>query len=696
MSRFGGIPVDGQGQQTKPSGSRFGGVPVDGAGGPEKPYEPFPEYASAPSWGDTASMLGKRFVREVAAVPGYAADMIDAVGAIPGVNATPLGTITGARKAQLGLMGYDPSQGGPAPLGSDNIREAIGGYAPSLKPRDPKTDFERYAGAVVDFAAPAAVSLGAGIVPATARTLALEGGATLTGGIGQEIGRDAAPGNPWAPAIGGLAGTILNPATLARVPGQVVRGAIRGGEKGRQAVNQAVKAFKEFGSSPTVGQAAPESGVGRVIESVLARSPGGAHVMLDKFRSQIEKAGKYVNDMTTKTAGVNITYHDAGQTVAQGARQFRGRFDKIRTALEDQFNKMVPRSSRFQAPEYQKALGDLTGVAEGFPNTQRTVQNAFVRQLAEDFSKDAKGGTISLEALRGIRTRVGMELDQAVLKPDVDTGAMKHLYSALTRDIETIANQAGPRARMAWDRAMMVERDGNLRLEKIIDPLVKNRTVEQIQKSISQLDGTRARGLMKSLTPEQRRIVAASVMEDMGRATPSQQVNNADAVAAPEFSFETFLTNYRKMKQAGMADAVFNAPETAGMREGLDALLTASGRARESARFLGNPSGTARAGMAQAAMYSMVTAPFDPSLMTAAASFTGFYLAPNLGARLFRNPKFVSWLGKATRISPAEMPGHIARLGKIASEYPDSAGPIREYVNAIQAQIGTPQQETPQ
>lgn len=694
MSKFGGVPVD-EPAQPQASGSRFGGVPVDAApaGGPEHKYEPFPEYATPPSWGDTASMLGKRFVREVAAVPGYAADMVDAISATPAAAVNPIfGTVVGARNLQKRLFGHDPSSGQPAPLGSDSIRAALKDYAPALTPRDPKTDFERYAGAVADFAAPAVATMGAGMVPATGRMAALEAGASLTGGVGQEVARDIAPGTPWAPAAGGIVGTILNPSTLARAPGQIVRGVIRGGEKGRQAVNNAVKAFGEFGSSPTVGQAAPESGIGRVIESVLAKSPGGSHVMLDKFREQIDKAGRYVNDLTSKTAGVNVTYHDAGQAVAVGARQFRGRYDKLRTALEERFNKMVPRSSVFTAPEYQKALGNLTGVAQGYPNTQRTVQNAFVRQLAEDFSKDAKGGALSLEALRNIRTRIGMELDQAVLKPDVDTGAMKNLYGALTRDIEGIANNAGPQARMAWSRAMQVEREGAQRLEKIIDPLVKNRTVEQIQQSISRLDGTRARGLMRSLTPEQRRIVAASVMEDMGRAKPSQQVHNADAVDAPEFSFETFLTNYRKMDQAGMADAVFGIPETAGMRQGLDSLLTASGRAREAAKFLGNPSGSARAGMAQAALYSMLTAPFDPSLTAASAAFTGFYLGPNLMARLFRNPDFVSWLGKGTKMAPGEMPGHIARLAKIASENPELADPIRQYNDALRAHLGAPEQ----
>lgn len=664
--------------------------------------------SAAGDYVDTQSFLGKRFLTSAASMPGAPNDIASMAARNLPLGAGTFLPIIGPTVLAEQIRQRQPGADKMALGGSENIRGAIGDLSGGvLTPRAPKNDFERYAGAVMDFAGAVAPTVGAGAIPTTARALAIEGGAALTGGVGQELARDVAPDNPYAPIIGGIAGTVLNPSMLARVPGQLVRGAMRGGEQGRQAVNKAVTAFKEFGSSPTVGQASPESGIGRVIESVLARSPGGAHIMLDKFRSQLDKAGKYVNDLTTKTAGTNVTYHDAGETILKGSHQFRSRYDKLRTNLEEQFNKLVPRDTVFLAPEYEKALGELTNVAKGFPNTQRSVQNPFVRELAEGFKKDAKGGirtgsgfngnglsgTVSLEALRQIRTRIGMELDQAVLKPDVDTGAMKKLYGALTRDIEDIANQHGPQARMAWDRAMKVEREGAQRLEQIIDPLIRNRTIEQIQQSVSRLDGTRAREIMKSLRPQQQRIVASSIMEDMGRAKPSQQTSNADAVAAPEFSFETFLTNYRAMKQRGMADAVFGIPETASMRDGLDALLAASARARESARFLGNPSGSARAGMAQAAMYSMVTAPFDPSLVTAATAFTGFYMAPNAMARLFRSQRFVEWLGKSTKMRPEEFPGHLARLAVIAREDPSVSDEVRQYSDALRAHVGSPKTE---
>lgn len=699
MSQFGGVPVE---QPAPKGGSRFGGVPADGGlGGASSEGAPQPlteVREQEPSWGDTATFLGKRALTAAATLPGVPADLVALAARNLPTGAGTFLPIIGPTITAEQIRMRQPGADSMTPLGTENIRAAIDDLSGgALTPRAPRTTFERYGGAVADFAGAVAPSFGAGAIPATGRALAGAGGASLTGGVGQELARDIAPDNPYAPIVGGVVGSVLNPSVLARAPGQLVRGAIRGGEQGRQAVNKAVAAFKEFGSSPTVGQAAPESGIGRVIESVLARSPGGAHIMLDKFRSQLDKAGKYVNDLTTKIAGTNVTYHDAGQAIATGARQFRGRYDKLRTALEEQFNKMVPRDTVFLAPQYEKALNELTGVAKGFPATQQTIQNPFVRQLAADLKRDAKGGprpgglsgTISLEALRGIRTRIGMELDQAMLKPDVDTGSMKKLYGALTRDIEDIANQAGPQARAAWDRAMKVEAEGARRLEHIIDPLIKNRTIEQIQQSVARLDGTRARGIMQSLTAQQRRIVASSIMEDMGRAKPSQQYQNADEVAAAEFSFETFLTNYRAMKQRGMADAVFGIPETAGMRDGLDALLTAAGRARESARFLANPSGSARQGMAQAGMYGLVTAPFG-GLSSAVPVAVGAYIVPNTMARLFRSPRFVEWLGKATKTRPEEFPSHVARLAAIVQEDPDLAEPVREYVAALQGQVGAP------
>ncbi len=402
----------------------------------------------------------------------------------------------------------------------------------------------------------------------------------------------------------------------------------------------------------------------------------------------MDAAGEYVNNLTTNTAGVNVTYNDAGQAAMSGVKQFRTRYDNAVKTLENHFGQQVPKNTIAPAPMYQKALNDLTNVASGFPATQKTVQNSFVRELADNFKNDAPNGEMSVEALRQTRTRIGMELDQASLKPDVDTGALKSLYAGLTRDLEGIAAQAGPRAKMAWDRAQRAEKMGAQRLQNYLDPLVKNRTVEQVQSSLARLDGTRAKELMASLRPDQRRIVAASLMEDMGMAKPSQQTAGGNAALGNDnqFSFETFLTNYKTMQQKGMADAVFNHPSTAGMKQGLDALVTASGRARESARFLSNPSGSARAGMAQAAMFGLVTSPLT-GMSNAIPMAVGAYVAPNLAARLFRNPDVVQWLGKATQMQPAELPGHLARLAVVARQNPELADPIRQYIDALKAQI---------
>ena len=76
--------------------------------------------------------------------------------------------------------------------------------------------------------------------------------------------------------------------------------------------------------------------------------------------------------------------------------------------------------------------------------------------------------------------------------------------------------------------------------------------------------------------------------------------------------------------------------------------------------------------------------------------FTGFYAAPNAMARLFRSPRFVEWLGKSTQITPAEFPGHLARLGVIAREDPSIADDVHNYSDALRAHVGAPKNERSQ
>ena len=157
---------------------------------------PAPETQPAgdePSWGDTASFLGKRFLTSAASLPGVPADLAGiAARNLPtgaGTFIPILGPTITAEQIRMRQPGADRM----TPLGTENIRGAIDDLSGgTLTPRAPKTDFERYGGAVADFAGAVAPTMGAGAIPATGRALAIEGGASLTGGIGQEAARDIA------------------------------------------------------------------------------------------------------------------------------------------------------------------------------------------------------------------------------------------------------------------------------------------------------------------------------------------------------------------------------------------------------------------------------------------------------------------------------------------------------------------------
>jgi hypothetical protein len=155
-------------------------------------------------------------------------------------------------------------------------------------------------------------------------TAAEYGGAVVGGEIGAGIDRAQGGSGNEGRAYGSMAGGLAPMA--AGAAGTTARYALRGGERGRQDVADAVAASDELANlagqnyqptrtqrvldalgggsgrpvNLTAGQAAPKRGLVRMIERVASYFPGGYPVLANKIASQLEQAGNAVTTIANR------------------------------------------------------------------------------------------------------------------------------------------------------------------------------------------------------------------------------------------------------------------------------------------------------------------------------------------------------------------------------------------------------------
>ncbi|VTY37149.1 Uncharacterised protein [Xylophilus ampelinus] len=173
--------------------------------------------------------------------------------------------------------------------------------------------------------------------------------------------------------------------------------------------------------------------------------------------------------------------------------------------------------------------------------------------------------------------------------------------------------------------------------------------------------GTTINRVMQAMPMENRREVAAAVLQRLGRARSGQQNEMGDA-----FSSETFLTGL-----AGMSPEARRALFGSLGVDGLEARINEMGRMaatrREGAQVFANPSGTARQtallGWGAALMSALASG--NP---VAIASALGAPALANAGARLATSQRVVDFASRPTTISPGAAPVALAELARLSQE----------------------------
>lgn len=260
---------------------------------------------------------------------------------------------------------------------------------------------------------------------------------------------------------------------------------------------------------------------------------------------------------------------------------------------------------------------------------------SIVRQVAGSMAD----GKLPYEAVKKLRTLVGAELENPSIVSDVPRSKWKAVYAALSQDMQAAADNAGPAARSALNRANAYHSAGMSRIDALSRVIDKNGGPEAIFNAATSgtKDGaTTLRTVMQSLKPDEQKVLASTMIRRLGKATAGQQ--NAEG---SQFSMSTFLTNWNKLSPQAKSNLFGRFGD--GLSDDMDAVARMAGNVRAGSKVFANPSGTATAGAGLTAMGT-----FIGSLLTghpvAAAAVAGGAGTANLTARLMTNPAFVRFL----------------------------------------------------
>ena len=163
---------------------------------------------------------------------------------------------------------------------------------------------------------------------------------------------------------------------------------------------------------------------------------------------------------------------------------------------------------------------------------------------------------------------------------DVPRSKWTEVYRAISDDLGAAASAAGPEAEAVWKWANQFTKTQTERLEQLSGIVGRDAPEKVFQAATSgTAEGdTVARRVVSALPKQERREVAAALIQRMGRAAPGQQ----DAEGAA-FSSEQFLSNLGRMSKAARW-TLFGRTDVDGVLEQVENFARVAQTRREGGR----------------------------------------------------------------------------------------------------------------
>ena len=506
----------------------------------------------------------------------------------------------------------------------------------------------------------------------------LQGISAMSGAIGAGMAEQAG-GGPLEQTVAGLAGSIVPSAAALRfapIPGTSVKAPVPiMAERAAQAVGRAgtakeqiqrnLEAFQRAGTTPSAGQVT-ESGLLQGIESTMGRVPGSIDIMRAKSISQQAEIGGKVKQIADELSAIKEPVV-AGQRIQKGIQEVF--YPSVRARESGLYNKLdnyLPATTPVSSKNIYSALKGMTGEIEGAPalSQSQLLVSPELRSLTKALESDMidSSGNIPFSVLKGLRTKIGEKLGSVTLGANVTQGQYKKLYSALSDDLMSAAQTAGPKAVSSLKRANQFSRLMHERFDKLQSFIDKNEPEKVFNAAFQGAEAgpSRLYAMMRSLPKEDQKSVVSA---KMGRALPGSQDAGGDI-----FSTERFLTNWNKLSPGAKSELFGRFGSK--FKEDMDKIAKTAELIREGSRVLANPSGTAGA-VVGPATYASVAGSLAAGKYGFATGILSAGLLSNLGSRLFTSPRYVNWLAKNIDAPPNAVPGAIASLISIAENTDD-------------------------
>ncbi len=531
-------------------------------------------------------------------------------------------------------------------------------------------------------------------------------------------------GNALLSVAGGAAGTYaaesgaspalsilasMTPQAATSGASSLAKTAVRGGEQGRQNMQQRIQDFKEGGvENPSVGLASGNRLV-QGVENVLANAPGAVGVMQsarERMISGMQNKTASARDAASQNYGADV----AGRAIQGDLMSLlKPRVVDGYERVNNRLLTLIDPEQRFPIDNSISALASATSVNPAAPATTGSLVqpriNALQRNMLADSTSPVAPGPfqsvgvsapppvnqgLPVSALREIRSGIGREAASNAIIGTPEQADFKSVYGGLSQDIRNAARttdmDAGPQpnnrgpAERTFDRGNALYRAGMERIERV-QPFVNKDAPEQAYNALVQSgkeNVSTLRAVKKSVSPETRGAVAATYIDRLGRANPSNQNDLGDV-----WSPERFLTNWNTLAPKAKMEMFSGFKGAESVAKSMDQIAKAASMLRDSSKVWANPSGTGANLVAQGAIGATAFgALFNPSAAGVAA---GGMAGANLIARILTHPKSVNWLAEATKIPEADTVAHLNRLVNMANESKDAQfkKDVAEYVQLL-------------
>jgi len=395
----------------------------------------------------------------------------------------------------------------------------------------------------------------------------------VSAGAGSASAQTAAEAGvgPVGQTIAGVLGGLVPSAPTLAASG--VRGAIRGGEAGRQAVQDAINDFRAAGSAPTVGQATG-SGVLQGAESMLAKTPGAATVM----RNASERQGEQISAGADAIADSLSKIKDpagAGRTIERGisgAGGFMDRFKAESSALYDRLDQHIPGDTRVPVTATADALKDLTATIPGAPALSKFFQNAKIGALKGALESDTQGTKAVLDR-PGVPEQVDAIKDAAAAKNAQIKQAGAEDAAALDRD-NIIRKALGMKPKAGNPPAVV---DPSNDISGLLEQMVDGKLPYEAVKKLRTLVGEQVAdaGLASDVPRSKWKALYGALSSDLKEAAVAQGPEAQQAWNRANTYYRAGQARIdqlaRVVDKNGGPEAVFNAA-TSGTKDGATTL----------------------------------------------------------------------------------------------------------------------------